>query len=53
MRASVQAMETTLKTLGNERRAADVDGDIAPVDTIFELVNTKDAIAVEDPGDAG
>jgi len=48
MRAAVQAMEDTLATLGRERKAAAVDPDIAAVDHIFELVRTKEAIALEE-----
>ena len=48
MRASVQAMEDTLATLANDGRAADVDGVIAEVDHIFELVGTRERIEAED-----
>lgn len=48
MRAAVQAMEQTLETLRDERKAAAVDPTIAPVDHIFELVRTKEAIALEE-----
>jgi phosphoenolpyruvate phosphomutase len=48
MRASVQAMEETLVMLGKDGRAADVDPQIAPVDHIFELVHTREAIEAED-----
>jgi phosphoenolpyruvate phosphomutase len=48
MRAAVQAMEETLATLRTERKAAAVDPHIAPVDHIFELVKTKEAIALEE-----
>jgi phosphoenolpyruvate phosphomutase len=48
MRAAVQAMEETLATLRSERKAAAVDPYIAPVDHIFELVGTKEAIALEE-----
>ncbi len=50
MRAAVGAMETTLERLAVAGRAADVDGDIVPVDHIFDLVDTKAAIALEDEG---
>jgi phosphoenolpyruvate phosphomutase len=50
MRAAVQAMEETLSTLRRERKAAAVDPHIAPVDHIFELVRTKEAIALEESG---
>ena len=33
-----------------ERKAAAVDPHIAPVDHIFELVGTKEAIALEESG---
>jgi phosphoenolpyruvate phosphomutase len=48
MRAAVQAMEQTLETLRDERNAASVDPTIAQVDHIFELVKTKEAIALEE-----
>ncbi len=48
MRAAVRAMEETLQTLAQERNAASVDPSIAPVDHIFELVNTREAIALEE-----
>ncbi len=48
MRASVKAMEETLVTLKAERKAAAVDGSIAPVNYIFDLVKTKELIALED-----
>jgi phosphoenolpyruvate phosphomutase len=50
MRAAVQAMEDTLGTLRSERKAAAVDPHIAAVDHIFELVGTKEAIALEESG---
>ncbi|MBA3464638.1 MAG: isocitrate lyase/phosphoenolpyruvate mutase family protein [Deltaproteobacteria bacterium] len=50
MRAAVQAMEQTLQTLQLERKAAAVDPHIASVDHIFELVGTKEAIALEEEG---
>ncbi len=48
MRAAVQAMEETLDTLRRERKAAAVDPHIAPVNHIFELVKTKETIALEE-----
>jgi phosphoenolpyruvate phosphomutase len=50
MRAAVGAIEATLERLAVAGRAADVDGDIVPVDHIFDLVDTKAAIALEDEG---
>jgi phosphoenolpyruvate phosphomutase len=50
MRAAVQAMEDTLELLRKERKAAAVDPYISPVDHIFELVGTKEAIALEESG---
>jgi phosphoenolpyruvate phosphomutase len=48
MRAAVKAVEETLGTLQRERRASAVDGQIATVDHLFELVGTAEAIARED-----
>jgi phosphoenolpyruvate phosphomutase len=48
MRAAVKAIEETLATLAAEGRASAVDGNIATVDHIFELVGTKEAIALEE-----
>jgi phosphoenolpyruvate phosphomutase len=48
MRAAVKAMEDVLDTLSTERKAAAVDPHIAPVDHIFDLVGTKEAIALEE-----
>jgi phosphoenolpyruvate phosphomutase len=48
MRAAVRAMEETLATLASERNAAAVDPTIAPVDHIFELVKTQEAIRLEE-----
>jgi phosphoenolpyruvate phosphomutase len=48
MRAAVRAMEETLATLAAERRAAAVDDGITPVDEIFRLVGTKEAIELEE-----
>ena len=50
MRAAVQAMEQTLDTLRSERKAAAVDPHIASVDHIFDLVRTKEVIALEESG---
>jgi len=51
MRAAVGAMEETLETLRRERKAAAVDPHIASVDHIFELVRTKETIALEESGE--
>jgi phosphoenolpyruvate phosphomutase len=51
MRASVEAIEQTFSRLRVEGRAAAVDPHIAAVDHIFELVNTKEAIAAEEADD--
>ena len=51
MRAAVKAVEETLGTLQRERRASAVDGHIATVDHLFELVGTAEAIAREDGPD--
>jgi phosphoenolpyruvate phosphomutase len=48
MRAAVTAVEDTLETLRRERRAEAVDPRIAPVDRIFELVGTREAIDLEE-----
>ncbi len=48
MRAAVKAVEETLGTLQRKRRASAVDGQIATVDHLFELVGTAEAIARED-----
>jgi phosphoenolpyruvate phosphomutase len=50
MRAAVGAIEKTLAGLARAGRAADVEADIVPVDHIFDLVDTKAAIALEDEG---
>lgn len=52
MRAAVKAVEDTLETLAREGRASAVDKDIAPVEHLFELVGTKEAIAREDDAHA-
>lgn len=48
MRASVKAMEDTLGVLAAERKAAAVDPHIAPVNHVFELVDTAAGIALEE-----
>ena len=48
MRAAVGAIEATLAKLAVEGRASDVEDDIVPVNHIFDLVGTKEAIALED-----
>jgi phosphoenolpyruvate phosphomutase len=48
MRAAVKAMEDTLRTLKEQGNAASVDPHIAPVNHVFELVKTKEVIALED-----
>jgi phosphoenolpyruvate phosphomutase len=48
MRAAVSAIEATLETLQRERKAAAVDPDIASVNHLFELVRTKETIALEE-----
>lgn len=48
MRASVQAMEDTLTALAEAGQASAVDGQIAAVDHVFDLVGTKEEIARED-----
>lgn len=48
MRAAVQAMEETLKTMAEHGTAASVDPTISPVDHIFDLVDTRAVIAAED-----
>ncbi len=50
MRAAVGAIESTLAALAVSGRAADVEASIVPVDHIFDLVDTKQAIALEDEG---
>jgi phosphoenolpyruvate phosphomutase len=50
MRAAVGAIERTLEGLARNGRASDVEADIVPVDHIFDLVDTKAAIALEDEG---
>jgi phosphoenolpyruvate phosphomutase len=48
MRAAVGAMEATLAKLAVAGRASDVEDDIVSVNHIFDLVGTKEAIALED-----
>jgi phosphoenolpyruvate phosphomutase len=48
MRAAVGAMEETLAKMAVAGRASDVEADIVPVSHIFDLVGTKEAIALED-----
>jgi phosphoenolpyruvate phosphomutase len=48
MRAAVQAIEDTLSTLARDRKASSVDDQIATVNHIFDLVGTKETIALED-----
>jgi phosphoenolpyruvate phosphomutase len=48
MRAAIGAIEQTLETLARERRASAVDPGIVSVDHVFDLVGTKEAIALED-----
>jgi phosphoenolpyruvate phosphomutase len=51
MRAAVRAMEETLRTMSEHGTAASVDPTIAPVDHIFDLVDTRAVIAMEDEVD--
>jgi phosphoenolpyruvate phosphomutase len=48
MRAAVRSIEQTLETLRDQRKAASVDPQIAPVDHIFQLVKTEEAIELEE-----
>jgi phosphoenolpyruvate phosphomutase len=50
MRAAVKAMEETLSVLREQMKPAAVDPHISPVDHIFALVSTKEAIALEESG---
>jgi phosphoenolpyruvate phosphomutase len=50
MRASVRAMEDVLSVLADSGRAADADLQIAPVDHVFELVETRETIEAEEVG---
>lgn len=51
MRASVQAMEETLRLLRAEGKPAAADPHIAAVNHIFELVRTQETIEAEEAGD--
>jgi phosphoenolpyruvate phosphomutase len=51
MRASVKAMEDTLETLKKLRNAAALEGQIASVNHIFELVKTEGTIEFEETPD--
>jgi phosphoenolpyruvate phosphomutase len=51
MRASVQAMESTLRTLREEGKPAAADPHIAEVNHIFELVHTRETIEAEEDDD--
>lgn len=48
MRAAISAMEDTLESLASHRRADAVDGDIAPLDHVFDLVGTRKTIEAEE-----
>jgi phosphoenolpyruvate phosphomutase len=48
MRAAVGAIESTLARLAVDGRASDVEDAIVSVDHIFELVGTREAIALEE-----
>jgi phosphoenolpyruvate phosphomutase len=48
MRAAVRATSEVLATLREERNAAAVDPEITPVDEIFRLVGTQEAIELEE-----
>jgi phosphoenolpyruvate phosphomutase len=50
MRAAIAAIEQTLETLRVERKASAVDPHIASVDHVFDLVRTKETIALEEAG---
>ena len=52
MRASVQAMEATLRTLREEGKPAAADPHIAKVDHIFDLVHTRETIEAEEADDS-
>ena len=43
-------MKRTLATLEQEGRAAAVDPDIAALDEVFDLVNTREGIELEETG---
>jgi phosphoenolpyruvate phosphomutase len=53
MRASVQAMEETLGRLRDVGKAAAVDPYISPVDHVFDLVHTREAIEAEETVEMG
>ena len=48
MRAAIRAMEETLATMATHRNAASVDGSIAPVNYVFDLVGTRETIEAAD-----
>lgn len=48
MRAAIGAIEGTLEVLASERRPSAADSRIVSVDHVFELVDTKASIALED-----
>ena len=50
LRGAVRAMEQVLDALRDERRAAAADRFVDPVDHVFDLVETRDAIALDDAG---
>ncbi len=50
MRASVQAMEETLRLLRSEGKPAAADPHIAKVDHIFDLVHTRETIEADEAG---
>ena len=50
LRGAVRAMERVLDALRDERRAAAADPFVDPVDHLFDLVGTKEAIALDDSG---
>ncbi len=50
LRGAVRAMEQVLDALRDERRAAAADPFVDPVDHVFDLVGTRDAIALDDAG---
>jgi phosphoenolpyruvate phosphomutase len=50
LRGAVRAMEQVLDALRDERRAAAADPFVDPVDHLFDLVGTKEAIALDDSG---
>jgi len=48
MRAAVRAMEETLEVLAKTRTLESVEGQIAKLEHVFDLVDTRQAIAAED-----